>query len=198
LRQVGGFQIEEVAMNSITPATLESLEARVTALEVIAAEAAAAVRTTTAAAARAPATTERATPDPTMSDETKVAHQHAADWLRMVNTTVWTLNSIFLVGSIIAFSNAQAASLPWKHTAGWIVFVLCIVWLVADITYTISAYRARTILNKVEAEFRDPDLRLYSWQTTGRPFWLIVLFTVTSYVPALGIAWLAWFRFIRA
>jgi hypothetical protein len=105
----------------------------------------------------------------------------------MVNTNVWTLNSIFLVGSIIAFSNAQSATLHWKHTAGWIVLALSIVWFFADFSYTIAALRARGILARLENRFAE-DERLYTWQTTGPPRLLWFLSICASYLSMAGVA----------
>jgi hypothetical protein len=140
---------------------------------------------------------ENATPG--FTQQQTIAHEHAGQWLRMVNTTIWTLNSIFLVGSVIVFSNAQAAtvSLHWKHTAGWIVIGLCAIWAFADFSYAVSAQRARAILDRLESLF-DADERLYAWQTGGTrrlAFWFGV---VASYSSIVGIVYLALTNFVWA
>jgi hypothetical protein len=139
-------------------------------------------------------------------------YQHAAEWLRMVNGTIWTLNSIFLVGSILALNTAaQSTVLPhWKKTAGWVVLVMCVVWFVADLTYTMSGWRARYLLSQFDSDLAEK-YRLYNWPK-WRPwaergwdsFWKIpiwifwLLFQPVTYIPIAGIAYLAVTEFILA
>jgi hypothetical protein len=145
----------------------------------------------------------------TITDSEKINHQHAGDWLRMVNTTIWTLNSIFLIGSLLVFNNLQSptVSLYWKHTAGHIVLILCVMWFVADLLYTISAFRARFILRTLEAKL-DGNNRLYSWPNVEGlnrhlwwqvPIWILwIFFVIASYAPVAGISYLAVTEFIQA
>jgi hypothetical protein len=139
-----------------------------------------------------------------LTDLQKLVYEHAARWLSMVNSTVWTLNSIFLVGSILALNGAsQVPSIHWKHTAGYIVFGLCVVWFIADVTYTLSGWRTRYLLSAVENNSPLQNHRLYSWPANWvgwleTPYWLIwIVFQVATYVPVIGIAYLAYAYFIH-
>lgn len=89
------------------------------------------------------------------ADQKKLAYQEASQWLRMVNLITWTLNSIFLVGAMVALNGAaqQTADVVWRYAACVAAILLCIVWRSVDNIYSVSATKARAFLCVAEADW---------------------------------------------
>jgi hypothetical protein len=133
-------------------------------------------------------------------DHHKLAYEHAAQWLRMVNTITWTLSSLYLAVAIVALNTVRDAPKEWKHTIGWTVFGLCCVWFCVDVIYAFSSLKARSILTKIEADTAWPaELKLYTWQAQwtaadGSKEPIILLWLLSGllvYVPIAGMAFLS-------
>jgi hypothetical protein len=122
-------------------------------------------------------------------DRSKIAHQQASDWVRMVNSITWTLSSIYLVGAIIALNGASQSKDPvWRVVVGWAVAGLGVVWLLVDWVYARSSAVARSKLVALEASW-DEDAAFYRYQAAQLK-WGPTLISVLIMVPVLGVIWL--------
>jgi hypothetical protein len=123
----------------------------------------------------------------------RMSYQQAGDWVRMSNTVMWSLGSIYIVAAIIALNGAvQSTVATWRTAVGMIVALLALTWLVADIAYSSSTRAARKYLRDVEARWpaRDPLPRgFYTGQHPLRS--LSYLVTALLYLSAIVLGVLA-------
>ena len=87
----------------------------------------------------------------------RISYQEAADWVRMSNTVMWSLGSIYIVVALLVLNGSMQHSEKWRLAIGLAVAFLAITWLVTDIAYGRSTAAARRHLTTLEAAWRNRD-----------------------------------------
>lgn len=81
-------------------------------------------------------------------------YQHAADWVRMVNSITWSIASFYLLSAVIAMNVAltRPAGSFERHaiSATWIA--LLVLWAVVDFVYLSTARHARGAIDGIEKD----------------------------------------------